>query len=55
MAQKNHKKEISGPINVIRLEGIVNGIKKVITLFMDIHLDEEDQTKCEGDAPEIKK
>ena len=32
-------KQINGPINVVRLEGKVNEIKKVIYLFMDIHKD----------------
>src|SRR5437899_128812 len=39
-------KQINGPLNVTRLEGTVNGIKKVIYLFMDMHLDVEKQTEC---------
>ena len=37
---------INGPINVIRLEGNVHGINKVIYLFMDVHLPVYDQTEC---------
>lgn len=37
---------INGPINVARLEGVINGIKKVIYLFMDHHLAVWDQTEC---------
>ena len=37
---------INGPINVVRLEGVVNGIPKVIYLFMDIHNNVRDQTEC---------
>ena len=39
-------KKISGPINVIRMEGIVHGIKKIIYLFMDWHEDVAMQTEC---------
>jgi len=38
---------INGPINVVRLEGIVNGQDKVLYLFFDIHNDIFQQTKCE--------
>lgn len=37
---------VSGPINVARLEGKVNNIKKVIYLFMDVHVPVNDQTEC---------
>lgn len=37
---------VSGPVNVIRLEGIVHGIKKVIYLFMDYHINVSSQTQC---------
>jgi hypothetical protein len=44
----NYNKDlINGPINVIRLEGNINNIKKVIYLFMDLHLDVNKQLKCE--------
>lgn len=37
---------INGPINVLRLEGTVAGIKKKIYLFMDYHIDVSDQSQC---------
>ena len=48
--------KISGPVNVTRLFGNVNGINKVIYLFMDAHYDEDLQTLCsENDAIHIQK
>lgn len=41
-----NSKQISGPTNVVRLEGNVHGIKKVIYLFMDWHVPVEHQTEC---------
>ena len=38
--------QINGPINVVRMEGNVGSIKKVIFLFMDIHVNISDQTQC---------
>lgn len=40
------KIEINGPINVVRLQGSVNGIQKVIYLFFDVHFDLNDETQC---------
>ena len=37
---------INGPVNVIRLEGQVNNIKKVIYIFMDFHESPQYQTEC---------
>ena len=37
---------ISGPVNIIRLEGNVHGINKVIYLFMDYHMGVSNQTQC---------
>lgn len=37
---------INGPINVVRMEGDVFGIKKVIYLFMDVHMPINSQTEC---------
>ena len=37
---------INGPINVVRLEGHVNNIKKIIYLFLDYHQNIHYQTKC---------
>lgn len=38
--------QINGPINVLRMEGDVFGIKKVIYIFMDYHLPIDHQTRC---------
>lgn len=37
---------VNGPINVIRLEGVINGIPKVLYTFMDYHEDIFKQTSC---------
>lgn len=39
---------INGPVNVIRLEGQIHNIKKVIYLFMDYHINVMSQTECEN-------
>ena len=39
-------RQINGPINVVRLEGEIHGIKKVIYLFMDYHIPLPIQTEC---------
>lgn len=39
-------KQVNGPINVVRMEGKINGINKVIYLFMDQHL--QAQTQCDN-------
>ena len=45
---------INGPLNVVRLEGTINKIKKVIYVFFDIHMDVNNQTKCDDfDAQDI--
>jgi len=41
-------KQVNGPINVVRLEGTVDNIKKVIYVFMDMHVDMQDQTECDN-------
>lgn len=38
--------QISGPINLVRLEGTVNNKQKVLYLFMDLHIDSDIQTEC---------
>jgi hypothetical protein len=38
---------ISGPVNLIRMEGKVNGINKIFYFFMDFHLDPNIQMECE--------
>jgi hypothetical protein len=37
--------KINGPLNVVRLEGKINKIKKVIYVFLDIHIDVNNHTK----------
>lgn len=44
---KNIKK-INGPINVVRLEGKVNDVDKVIYIFMDMHFKISNQTECDN-------
>lgn len=45
---------INGPINIIRIEGYIYNIKKVIYLFMDRHENLENQTSCDtSDAKDI--
>lgn len=41
---------INGPVNLVRLEGNINNINKVIYLFMDYHAPLTLQTKCESYA-----
>lgn len=44
---KNPKKDlINGPVNIVRLVGEINGVKKTVYLFMDFHKDVESQTQC---------
>ena len=44
---KNNK-FINGPVNSIRLEGLINNINKTIYLFGDIHVPYSKQTKCKN-------
>jgi hypothetical protein len=39
--------KINGPINIVRIEGEINGIKKILYLYFDFHMDVTQQTKCE--------
>ena len=41
-----HNTLINGPVNIVRLEGTVNNVKKVIYLIMDFHMGLGSQTKC---------
>ncbi|XWV26914.1 hypothetical protein QJ857_gp0136 [Tupanvirus soda lake] len=41
-------RRVSGPVNVIRLEGEIHGIPKVLYLFMDYHIPVSEQTQCEN-------
>ena len=38
--------QISGPVNVVRLEGNIHGVRKIIYLFMDFHIPVYIQTEC---------
>lgn len=38
--------QINGPYNVVRLEGYIHAIKKVIYLFFDVHANVTAQTEC---------
>jgi hypothetical protein len=40
--------KINGPVNVIRLEGIIHDIKKIIYIYFDHHYPINKQTKCDG-------
>lgn len=45
----DHTKHIvNGPLNVVRLEGEIDGIKKVMYCYMDIHLSPNSQTENEN-------
>lgn len=37
---------INGPVNYVKLNGTINGIEKVIHIFVDKHLELEEQTRC---------
>jgi len=39
---------INGPVNYIQLNGTINNINKNITIFMDTHLDLDNQTRCDS-------
>jgi hypothetical protein len=39
---------INGPFNYVQLTGYINNIPKNITIFMDVHLDLNNQTRCES-------
>ena len=39
---------INGPVNVVRLEGEINGIKKILYVFFDYHINLREQTECES-------
>ena len=40
--------KINGPINIVRLEGTINNINKIIYIFVDHHYSLNQQTKCDG-------
>ena len=39
---------VNGPVNAIRMEGEIDGIKKILYLFADIHMDINNQTECDS-------
>lgn len=39
---------INGPINVVRVEGIIMGVRKIAYFFMDEHIEVENQTACKN-------
>uniref|UniRef100_A0A6G6ABU1 Uncharacterized protein n=1 Tax=Borely moumouvirus TaxID=2712067 RepID=A0A6G6ABU1_9VIRU len=39
---------VSGPVNVIRLQGNIHGVPKVLYLFLDYHIEVDRQTQCEN-------
>jgi hypothetical protein len=41
-------KFINGPVNYVQLNGNINNIDKKITIFLDKHLDINNQTRCES-------
>ena len=43
-----HVTKINGPINIVRLEGNIHRIEKVIYLLMDFHIPVQHQSQCEN-------
>ena len=41
-------KQINGPVNVVRLEGVFDGIKKILYVFMDFHMPLTQETVCDN-------
>jgi hypothetical protein len=39
---------INGPVNYCHMKGSINGIEKEITLFMDVHNELDNQTRCDS-------
>jgi len=46
MRDKSTTKTVSGPLNMARLEGEIDGIHKVVYLLMDFHVSIDKQTNC---------
>lgn len=44
------KFEINGPVQIVRLEGNINEIRKVIYIFGDYHFNVNIQSECDSDA-----
>jgi len=45
---ESSKELVNGPVNVVRMEGKIGQVKKIIYLFMDIHLDPSEQRECDN-------
>lgn len=48
MSTNKNIQQVNGPVNVVRLEGKVDSIDKVIYLFMDIHYELDQQMECDN-------
>ena len=46
MHNNNAYKYVNGPLNAVRIEGEIYGIKKVLYIFMDVHVSVQYQTHC---------
>lgn len=44
----NTRKYVSGPNNLVRMEGKINNINKVFYIFFDYHMDCHEQLECEN-------
>jgi len=47
MSTTNKSEYVTGPMNLVRMEGTVHGIKKVLYIFFDFHLPITYETICE--------
>lgn len=45
---KKNVKHVNGPVNVVRMEGAIEDVKKVIYIFMDQHLPITEQLECDN-------
>lgn len=48
MPESNDNTFVNGPVNIARLEGNIDGIRKVIYLFMDVHQAPGNETECDS-------
>lgn len=56
MRQQPYNIKINGPINVVRMEGTLNNINKIIYIFMEHHVPYQFQSKCDDSSSiDIKK
>lgn len=40
--------QVNGPVNVVRMEGYIENIKKIIYIFMDFHINVDNQLACDN-------